>query len=162
MKRYYARGGLQAMAPAPPVASYYTYGAVPEDIWPVRNEAPLSQVQQEDDEQMFGDQEQGFAAGGYAQGSNGGEGALATLDPEGPIAGPGTGRSDDIDARLSDGEYVVDAEAVAMLGDGSTAAGAEALDRMIEQVRMHKGRALAKGKFSPPARSPLDYLAGDE
>ena len=74
--------------------------------------------------------------------------------------GAGTGRSDEIDAKLSDGEYVLDAETVAMLGDGSSKAGAERLDKMREAIRAHKGKALAKGKFSPDAKSPLAYLKG--
>jgi len=74
--------------------------------------------------------------------------------------GAGTGRSDEIDAKLSDGEYVIDAETVAMLGDGSSKAGAERLDKMREAIRSHKGKALAKGKFSPDAKSPLSYLKG--
>lgn len=72
--------------------------------------------------------------------------------------GAGTGRSDDIDARLSDGEYVMDAETVALLGDGSTDAGARKLDEMRAQLRRHKGKTLAKGKFSPNAKSPLSYM----
>lgn len=74
--------------------------------------------------------------------------------------GAGTGRSDEIDAKLSDGEYVLDAETVAMLGDGSSKAGAQRLDKMREEIRSHKGKALAKGKFSPDAKSPLSYLKG--
>ena len=74
--------------------------------------------------------------------------------------GAGTGRSDEIDAKLSDGEYVIDAETVAMLGDGSSKAGAQRLDQMRKQIRSHKGRALAKGKFSPDAKSPLAYIKG--
>lgn len=74
--------------------------------------------------------------------------------------GAGTGRSDEIDAKLSDGEYVIDAETVAMLGDGSSKAGAQRLDQMREAIRSHKGKALAKGKFSPDAKSPLSYLKG--
>jgi hypothetical protein len=74
--------------------------------------------------------------------------------------GAGTGRSDEIDAKLSDGEYVMDAETVAMLGDGSSKAGAQRLDKMREAVRAHKGKALSKGKFSPDAKSPLAYLKG--
>ena len=74
--------------------------------------------------------------------------------------GAGTGRSDDIDARLSDGEYVMDAETVALLGDGSTDAGARKLDEMRSQLRKHKGKTLARGRFSPNARSPLSYLKG--
>lgn len=74
------------------------------------------------------------------------------------MAGGGTGRSDEIPAKLSDGEYVMDAETVALLGDGSTNAGAKKLDRMRHELRSHKGKALAKGKFSPNAKSPLAYL----
>lgn len=72
--------------------------------------------------------------------------------------GGGSGRADTIPARLSDGEFVVDAETVAMLGDGSTKEGARRLDAMREKVRAHKGRALARGKFSPNAKSPLAYI----
>ena len=68
------------------------------------------------------------------------------------------GRSDDIPAVLSDGEYVIDAETVALLGNGSTDAGAKQLDRMRESLRKQKGKALSKGKFSPNAKSPLAYL----
>src|SRR5690606_37671239 len=38
----------------------------------------------------------------------------------GPVAGLGDGRDDAIDAKLSDGEYVFDAETVALLGNGSS------------------------------------------
>ena len=72
--------------------------------------------------------------------------------------GAGSGRADTIDAKLSDGEYVIDAETVAMLGDGSNKEGAMRLDAMRQNIRSHKGKALAKGKFSPNAKSPLAYL----
>ena len=76
------------------------------------------------------------------------------------VNGEGTGRSDEIPAYLSDGEYVIDAETVALLGDGSNKAGAEILNGMRENVRSHKGKVLAQGKFSPNAKSPLQYLRG--
>jgi len=76
------------------------------------------------------------------------------------VEGPGTGRSDDIDAKLSNGEYVFDAETVAMLGDGSSEAGAKRLDQFRANLRKHKGGALAKGKFSPDAKNPMLYLGG--
>jgi len=76
------------------------------------------------------------------------------------VEGPGTGRSDSIDARLSDGEYVIDAETVALLGNGSTKAGAAMLDQMRQGIRKQKGKALARGKFSPDAKSPLAYMKG--
>jgi len=76
------------------------------------------------------------------------------------VRGGGTGRSDEIPAYLSDGEYVIDAETVALLGDGSNKAGAEMLNGMRENVRSHKGKALAQGQFSPNAKSPLQYMKG--
>lgn len=72
--------------------------------------------------------------------------------------GPGTGRSDDIPARLSDGEYVIDAETVALLGDGSGKAGAARLDEMRTNMRKHKSKNLSKGGFSHKAKSPEAYM----
>jgi hypothetical protein len=88
---------------------------------------------------------------GLAQG-----GALSTVARM--ARGAGSGRADTIDARLSDGEFVMDAETVAMLGDGSTQEGAKRLEEMRRNLRAHKGKALARGKFSPNAKSPLAYL----
>ena len=76
------------------------------------------------------------------------------------VRGPGTGRSDEIPAYLSDGEYVIDAETVALLGDGSNKAGASVLNDMRKSVRKHKGSTLAKGGFSKDAKSPLEYMRG--
>ena len=76
------------------------------------------------------------------------------------VRGPGTGRSDEIPAYLSDGEYVIDAETVALLGDGSNKAGASVLNDMRKNVRKHKGGTLAKGEFSKDAKSPLEYMRG--
>jgi hypothetical protein len=92
-------------------------------------------------------------------------GAMPAKGPLSSIAsravhGPGTGRSDDIPARLSDGEYVMDAETVSMLGDGSSKAGAEKLDQFRANIRKQKGKALAKGDFSPNAKQPEKYLKG--
>jgi hypothetical protein len=49
-------------------------------------------------------------------------------------SGAGTGQSDDIDAMLHDGDYVADADLVAALGDGSSKAGAEALEKFRRSV----------------------------
>ena len=76
------------------------------------------------------------------------------------VQGDGDGRSDSIDARLSDGEYVMDAETVALLGNGSNKAGAGKLDRLRVNIRKHKGRKLAKGALSADAKAPERYLAG--
>lgn len=74
------------------------------------------------------------------------------------VQGAGTGRSDSIPTELSDGEYVIDAETVALLGDGSSRAGAKALDELRVNVRKHKGRKLAKGEFSVKAKKAQRYL----
>lgn len=76
------------------------------------------------------------------------------------VKGPGSGRSDDIPAMLSDGEYVIDADTVAMLGNGSSDAGAKALDRLRVNVRKHKGRNMARGRMGASAKSPEHYMRG--
>ncbi len=87
-----------------------------------------------------------------------GGGALSQLSQL--VEGAGSGRDDAINAQLSDGEYVMDAESVALLGDGSTKEGANRLDAMRVQLRKHKGKQMSKGKFSSNAKSPLAYMKG--
>jgi hypothetical protein len=70
------------------------------------------------------------------------------------------GRSDTIDAKLSPNEYVMDAETIALLGNGSPDSGAKKMDQMRAAIRAHKGKALAAGKISPNAKSPLAYMKG--
>jgi hypothetical protein len=124
--------------------SYYTYGQLPEPKTytqpaPVEEEPPTTKA----------------ARGGHMPAPGG------PLSQTGRyVAGPGTGRSDSIDAKLSDGEYVIDAETVALLGDGSSKAGAKRLDQFRANIRKQKGRALAKGDFSPDAKRPEHYLMG--
>ena len=50
----------------------------------------------------------------------------------------GDGMSDDINARLSHGEYVIPADAVSHAGDGSTEVGARRLRDMVEELRIAK------------------------
>lgn len=75
------------------------------------------------------------------------------------VRGPGAGQDDAIPARLSDGEYVFDADTVSALGDGSTDAGAAKLDAMRERIRTHKRKAPPK-KIPPKAKDPMAYLGG--
>ena len=66
---------------------------------------------------------------------------------EGRLKGPGDGMNDMIpasvdngqDVLLSDGEYVVSADVVSGIGNGSTDAGAKALDEMMSRVRQARG-----------------------
>jgi hypothetical protein len=68
------------------------------------------------------------------------------------------GRSDDVPALLSNKEYVIDAETMALLGNGDPDAGADMMDKWRVNIRKHKGKHLAKGEISPDARMPDDYL----
>ena len=52
--------------------------------------------------------------------------------------GRGTGQSDDIPAMLHDGDYVIDADAVAAFGDGSSKAGNDALMKFMHQIPHEK------------------------
>lgn len=74
------------------------------------------------------------------------------------VTGEGDGQSDDIPAMLADGEYVFDADTVAQLGNGSTKAGSDLLDKFREEIRAHK-RSAPVNKIPPPAKSPLAYMA---
>jgi len=78
------------------------------------------------------------------------------------VSGQGSGRDDTVEALLSDGEYVMDAESVALLGDGSAEEGARRLDQLRASIRQHKGGALAKGEISPDAKAPEEYLGLSE
>jgi hypothetical protein len=75
------------------------------------------------------------------------------------VHGPGDGQSDDIPAMLADGEYVIDAETVAQIGNGSTKAGAHALDKFRENIRSHK-RSASIDKIPPKTKALTSYLKG--
>ena len=73
------------------------------------------------------------------------------------VSGPGDGQSDDIPAMLADGEFVIPADVVAALGNGSNKAGADKLYEMMHNIR----RQARKGKpedLPKPAKSPLQYI----
>jgi hypothetical protein len=75
----------------------------------------------------------------------------------GYFEGGTSGQSDKIPAMLSDGEFVIDADTVAALGDGNNAAGASALEKMRQNVRKHKRSAPAT-KIPPKAKKPEQYM----
>jgi len=130
MTRRLATTPLNRTRIQPPI-DYYNYGKMPEQSFYAPEQAQQPTVQ---------------AAHG---------GPLSRY-----VEGGGTGRSDSIDAKLSDGEYVIDAETVALLGDGSSKAGAAKLDQFRANIRKQKGKALSQGKISPDAHSPDRYLMG--
>jgi hypothetical protein len=94
----------------------------------------------------------GYSLGGYADGGN----------PR-LLKGPGDGMSDNIPAsiadrqpaRLADGEFVVPADVVSGLGNGSTNAGARKLHKMMDKVRV----ARTGKKKQAPAIKAEKYLA---
>jgi hypothetical protein len=76
------------------------------------------------------------------------------------LKGPGDGMSDSIPgviankqpARLADGEFVVPADVVSHLGNGSTDAGAKQLYKMMDKVRKARTGKKAQGKQINPNR----------
>ena len=74
------------------------------------------------------------------------------------VTGPGDGQSDDIPAMLADGEFVIPADVVAALGNGSTKAGSDKLYDMMHSVRAYHRSAKPKDLPPPAKKSPLDYL----
>ena len=139
---YFAEGGMATplMADGGDIQtpSYYTFGQVvnPADI--------LNQM---------------------AQGGQPRQGGLHVPTVEGRhdyregsrVTGEGDGQSDDIPAMLADGEYVFDADTVAQLGNGSTKAGSDLLDKFREEIRAHK-RSAPVNKIPPASKSPLAYM----
>jgi len=128
----------------------------------------------------------GYLVGGPVVGMGGmAEGGLpARYHPEAPeghhpefitgqtgyyAAGRGTGQSDDIPAMLHDGDYVIDADSVAQLGDGSSKAGAQALEHFRNQIphHAHGGPAspvpakIADGEYVLPAAFVSALGSGD-
>ena len=145
---------LKRVALSPDI-DYYTYGTRPEAkffeydqqlVSPEQPDLPGGRVRPED--------EPVFAEGGLTGYARGGSKSARYVD------GPGSGRDDKIPALLSDGEYVIDAETLALLGDGSTKEGARRMDRFRANIRKHKGRALSRGRISPNAKSPDKYMGG--
>jgi hypothetical protein len=95
----------------------------------------------------------GYSLGGYAAGGN----------PR-LLKGPGDGMSDDIPAvigrkqpaRLADGEFVVPADVVSHLGNGSTDAGAKKLHQMMDRIRTDR----TGKKKQAPAVNADKYIPG--
>ena len=101
----------------------------------------------------------GGAAGGRVSpagfGSGGGIASLGGYSDGGRLLrGPGDGMSDNIPAnisgkqpaRLADGEFVVPADVVSGLGNGSTEAGAKQLYKMLDKVRAARTGTKKQGK----------------
>ena len=97
----------------------------------------------------------GHAAGGEIEGHNPeffSEGGAHHF-----VQGGGTGTSDSVPAMLANGEFVIPADVVSGLGDGSNDSGAKVLDEFLKVIRAHKQSHSPK-KLPPDSKGPLGYL----
>jgi hypothetical protein len=97
--------------------------------------------------------------GGIPTAASGGLASLGSYSDGGRLLkGPGDGMSDNIPAkigkhqpaRLADGEFVVPADVVSHLGNGSTDAGAKRLYSMMDKIRQARTGKKAQGKQINP------------
>lgn len=100
----------------------------------------------------------GHAEGGEIQGHNPqffSEGGLGAIENR-YVQGEGDGTSDSVPAMLANGEFVIPADVVAKIGNGSNEAGAGVLDQFLVEIRKH---AHSNGdKLPPESKGPLGYL----
>ena len=101
----------------------------------------------------------GYAQGGIANLAGGGSASLGSYSDGGHLLkGPGDGMSDHIPAtiggkqpaRLADGEFVIPADVVSHLGNGSTDAGAKQLYKMMDKIRKARTGRKQQGKQINP------------
>lgn len=118
--------------------NWYTYGERPQD--PLYKNRAV----------------QGLKHGGMPQAGQPMASPLSSAVGSGQVRGPGDGHSDSVPAMLSKDEFVMPADVVGYLGNGSSDAGGDALNGMVKNVRAHKA---TKG-FPPKAKSPLAYIKG--
>jgi hypothetical protein len=100
----------------------------------------------------------GHADGGTIEGHNPtffSEGGLSSIDNR-YVQGEGDGTSDSVAAMLANGEFVIPADVVSKIGNGSNEAGAGVLDHFLVEIRKH---AQSNGtKLPPESKGPLAYL----
>lgn len=100
----------------------------------------------------------GKAEGGMIEGHNPtfySEGGLSSMENR-YVEGEGDGTSDSVAAMLANGEFVIPADVVSKIGNGSNEAGAGVLDQFLVEIRQH---ANSNGTELPPeSKGPLGYL----
>ena len=136
-----------------PMQNFYPQSMIPQ-AQPLQSTQPIRH-------EVIGYADGGQVGYGYAEGGDVGGG------DEGLLHGPGTGQSDGIAGliegeqgqemvRLADGEFVIPADAVSALGDGSTKAGAKALYDMINRIRQQAfGHLQQANPVDPDAVMPV-------
>ena len=135
------------------MSNFYPQSMIPQ-AQPLQSTQPIRH-------EVIGYADGGQVGYGYAEGGDVGGG------DEGLLHGPGTGQSDGIMGliqgqegqemvRLADGEFVIPADAVSALGDGSTKAGAKALYDMINRIRQQAfGHMQQANPVEPQAVMPV-------
>jgi phage shock protein A len=109
--------------------------------------------------QLPGYQARKFAQGGEVEGHNPqffSEGGLNSLENK-YVQGDGDGTSDSVPAMLANGEFVIPADVVSRLGNGSNQAGASVLDHFLVTIREHAQKHDPKD-LPPDSKGPLAYL----
>jgi len=135
---------------------YAMGGAVnpPDDQTYMPNQTPMQRFENNGLMSMIGNTvpEQMYAAGGIASGgmprflSGGGDGMSDSIKAS---------INDSQEARLADGEFVVPADVVSHIGNGSSKAGAKQLYSMMDRVRQARTGRKSQGKQINPRK----YLA---
>jgi hypothetical protein len=74
------------------------------------------------------------------------------------IQGRGDGTSDQIPAMVANSEFVLPADIVSALGNGSSESGADILDQFIKTIREHK-HSNSPDELPPESKGPLEYLS---
>jgi len=100
-----------------------------------------------------------FAPGGEVEGHNPtffSPGGLASMENT-YVKGEGDGTSDSVEAMLADGEFVIPADVVSKLGNGSSDAGAKVLDNFLLTIREHAQKHDPKN-LPPDSKGALAYL----
>jgi hypothetical protein len=135
------------------MSNFYPQSMIPQ-AQPLQSTQPIRH-------EVIGYADGGQVGYGYAEGGDIGGG------DEGLLHGPGTGQSDGIagliegeqgqePVRLADGEFVVPADVVSALGDGSTKAGAQALYDMLDRIRQQAyGHLQQANPVEPQAVMPV-------
>lgn len=137
------RQAVQGFTPS--TGSYYTYGQQAEPAFFQGNQIHLA----------HGGALSQMLARSRQRGGMAGGGAFSTGGGQNQVTGHGGGQEDNVPARLSPKEYVVDATTMSRLGDGNPDEGAKKMDEFRHLVARDSG---SKQVVQHPTRSPLQYL----
>ena len=147
----YAEGGQTPETPAPPSPTLHPSFLRGHEL------SPLGRYQ---GAHFSGYQQKQFAEGGGVPEGHDPQffsvGGLNSLENT-YVKGPGDGTSDSVAAMLANGEFVIPADVVSKLGNGSNDAGANVLDEFLSTIREHAQNHDPK-KLPPESKGPLAYL----